>query len=85
MNDQGQGILGHHDATPEQVREAWEYAAMRAMIAHRAADVPVTSWDWDNGCVLQVPASDFLDQQADDRSEPSYPGAQDQDPARKSA
>ncbi len=85
MSDRDHATLSDHDASPEGVRRAWEDAALRAMVSHAEAGVPVTTWDWENGRVVQVPASDFLDQRSDKAQGPRSIDAGDQDPARGSA
>jgi hypothetical protein len=59
MDDHGKGILGHSDVTGEEIRQAWEFAASKAMEGHRRTGVPVTTWDWENQRVLLIPADQF--------------------------
>jgi hypothetical protein len=58
MDSEGQGILGNPQATGEQVRQAWERAAMAAMENHRRTGVPVATWDWEHAQVALIPADD---------------------------
>ncbi len=59
MDDDGKGILGDSEATGEQIRQAWEYAALVAMQEHRRTEVPVVTWDWENHRVALIPAEEF--------------------------
>jgi hypothetical protein len=59
MDNEGRGILGDPEATGEQIRQAWEQAAVAAMEQHRRTGVPVATWDWENGRVLLIPADEI--------------------------
>ena len=60
MNDDGKGVLGNREATSEQIRAAWEHAALAALEVHERNGEPVVTWDRENHRVLLVPASQFL-------------------------
>jgi hypothetical protein len=59
MDNEGRGILGDWQATGEEIRQAWERAAVAAMEEHRKTGVPVATWDWENGRVILIPADDL--------------------------
>lgn len=59
MDNNGEGILGDRQATSEQIREAWEYAALAAMREHRTSGEPVVTWDWENNRVALIPADEI--------------------------
>jgi hypothetical protein len=59
MDNEGRGILGDPDATGEQIRQAWERAAIAALERHRSTGVPVATWDWENGRVVLIPADEI--------------------------
>jgi hypothetical protein len=59
MDKDGKGILGDWEATGEQIRQAWEYAALKAMEEHRRTGVPVATWDWETSRVVIVSADEF--------------------------
>lgn len=60
MSDNGRGILGDPEATGEQIRRAWEHAAVEAMKVHQRTGVPVTTWDWENNRIVQIPADEII-------------------------
>jgi hypothetical protein len=59
MTDNGKGVVGEPEVTGEQIRQAWEYAAVAAMDSHRDSGVPVTTWDWENQRIVVIPAQDL--------------------------
>lgn len=58
MADDERGILGNPQATGEQIRMAWEQAALTAMQVHLKTNVPVATWDWENGQVVMLSPED---------------------------
>jgi hypothetical protein len=59
MSEKGKGVLGDPEVTGEQIRQAWEYAALEAMQEHRRTGVPVTTWDWETNRIVMVSADEF--------------------------
>ena len=59
MTDNGKGILGDPEVTGEQIRQAWEYAAVEAMEVHKRTGVPVTTWNWETNRIVMVPADEI--------------------------
>jgi hypothetical protein len=61
MDHDGKGILGDPKATAEEIRQAWEYAALAAMQEHRKAAEPVVTWDWEANRVVLVSPDEFAE------------------------
>ena len=59
MANNGKGVLGEPEVTGEQIRQAWEHAALEAMEVHRRTGVPVTTWDWESNRIVIVPADEI--------------------------
>jgi hypothetical protein len=59
MDNDGKGILGNPKATAEEIRQAWEFAALAAMQEHVKNGEPVVTWDWETNQVMLVPAEKF--------------------------
>ena len=75
MDHEGRGILGDWHASGEQIRQAWERAAVAAMEEHRRTGVPVATWDWENGRVALIPADEIS---VPDEHSPAVPSIPDQ-------
>ncbi len=58
MDNEARGILGKTHATAEDIRLAWEQAALTAMEKHRSLNVPVATWDWENHQVVSISPDD---------------------------
>lgn len=53
-HDQGRGILGHWEATGEELRDALEMAAHEALAEHKKAGESVVVWDRENDRIVTL-------------------------------
>lgn len=60
MNDCGKGVLGHWDATSEDVRRALTHAIADALRAHKLAGNSVVVWDRENDRIVEIPAEEIV-------------------------
>ena len=60
MNESYRGTLADMDASDEAIGDLMAEAVFDALRAHKAAGVPIVTWDWDADRMVIVPADEIV-------------------------